>query len=115
MLIDVVYLSVQQFGQFFDLHLSAHPFILLSLLLALQMKGTVDWEPVKFATLVLVVHESFDTRQIAQLALFYMDQKLHVVPYDMILFLMLLEPVFLSVEYVSLYAADEAEFVLILF
>lgn len=113
-LVDVVHLSVQQFGQFLDLRLPVDGLLAFEVLLALEMEGPVDGEPVQLATLVLVEHVPFNTGQVSQFALLDVYQKLHIIPYHMILLLMLLEPIFLPVQDVPLNPANEAETVLIL-
>ena len=61
------------------------------------MEGSVDWKPVQFSTFILIVYVSLNTGKVAELALFDVNQKLHIVPYNMILLFMFLETVLLSI------------------
>lgn len=114
MLVDVVHLLVQQLRELLNLDLAVDGLLPLEVLLALEVEGSVDGEPVELAALELVVHIALDACQIAQLALLDVDQELHVVPNHMILLLVLLKAILLSVQDVPFNPADEAGTVLIL-
>lgn len=109
-----MHLLVQQLGQLLDLHLAVDGLLPLHVLLALEVEGAVDGEPVQLAALELVVDVALDACQVSQLALLDVDEELHVVPNHMVLLLVLLEAILLPVEDVPLDAADEAGTVLVL-
>lgn len=81
------------------------------------MEGAIDGKPVEFSTFVLIVDESFDSCEVSQFVFVLLDvhQKLHVIPDDVVVFLVLFETVLLSIEDVPLYSADETVFVFVLF
>lgn len=109
-----MHLLVQQLGQLLDLHLAVDGLLPLHVLLALEVEGAVDGEPVQLAALELVVDVALDASEVSQLALLDVDEELHVVPNHMVLLLVLLEAILLPVEDVPLDAADEAGTVLVL-
>lgn len=78
------------------------------------MERPIDGKPVQLATLVLIEHIPLNTSQVAQFAFFDMYQKLHIIPDNMILLLMLLKTILLPIQNIPLYPTNETKTVLIL-
>ena len=78
------------------------------------MEASVDGEPVQLSALVLIIDIALNTSQVAKFALFDVYQKLHIIPNDMVLLLVLLKTIFLSIENVALNAANKADLVFVL-
>jgi hypothetical protein len=72
-LVDIVDLPIQQLCQFLDFSLTIDTFFPLQILLAFQVEGSIDGEPIQLSTLKLIVHIPFDTCQVAELTLFDVD------------------------------------------
>lgn len=77
------------------------------------MERTVDREPIKFAAFVLIVYVALYACQISQFALLDMNQKLHIIPNNMVLLFMFLEPIFFTIQNIPLNSTNKTNRVLI--
>lgn len=78
------------------------------------MEASVDGEPVQLSALVLIIDIALNTSQVPKFALFDVYQKLHIIPNDMVLLLVLLKTILLSIENVALNAANKTDLVFVL-
>jgi len=78
------------------------------------MEGSVYRKPRKLSLLLLFIDETLDARHIRLFRLFKMHQKLHVTKHIMILLLMMLKPIFLSIQHIPLNATNKTKTILIL-
>lgn len=114
LLVDFIDFGVKHLGKFLYFNLSIDILTFLFMLFALEMEGAVDGKPIQFSTLILVVNKPLDTCQAAQFALLYVDQELHIIPYNMVLFFVFLKTILLSVQNIPLNSANKTYRVLVL-